>query len=114
METKRFLNKNICKLLKIIVLLLLFFVCCNKKYDYRTAYIYDTEFVHMGSGYYKLTIFYNFEYNDSIYKGSTKTPGTYRIYGRKKFRENDSIFIKFSRNKPEKNGLANYKVKRIQ
>lgn len=102
------MKKNIC----IILFLLLLSISCNKKYEYSTAYLYETKFVHRGSGYYKLKIFYEFEYNDSLYKGDDKTPGTYRIYGRKRFREGDSIFIKYPEGKPNKSELANYKVKR--
>ena len=103
---------KIMKLLSIIIFLPLLFVRCNTEYEYKTAYVYETRFVHRDSGYYKLKILYNFEYQDTICKGSCKTPGTYRIYGRKLFREGDSVFIKFPVGKPEKSELANYMVKR--
>ena len=98
----------------IIVLLQLFLFSCDKEYVYRTAFVHDADFVHSGGGYYKLKIFYSFEYNDSIYEGCAYTPGRYRIYGRKRFREGDSVFIKFPVNKPEKNQLANYKIIRME
>lgn len=103
------IRKNICV---IFLLLLLLSVGCNKKYEYSTAYLYETKFVHRGSGYYKLKIFYEFEYNDSLYKGDVKTPGLYAPGTRKRFREGDSVFIKFPEGKPNKSELANYYVKR--
>ena len=100
------------KIINFIVLLQLLLCSCNKEYEYNTAYVYKTQFVHRGSGYYKLKIYYSFEYHDSIYTNGVKTPGTYRIYGRKRFREGDSVFIKYPAGKPKKSELANYKVKR--
>lgn len=85
---------------------------CAKEYDYKTAYVYKTQFVHSGGGYYKLKIYYSFEYYDSVYTGSAKTPGTYQSYGRKRFREGDSVFIKYPSGRPEASELSNYKVKR--
>jgi hypothetical protein len=103
------LKKSIC-----FIVFLLLSVCCKKEYEYSTACIYETKFVHWGRGYYKLKIFYEFDYNDSTYKGDEETPGLYQIYGRKKFREDDSVFIKYPKGKPNKNELANYKVKRVK
>ena len=57
-------------------------------------------------------IYYEFEYQDSISQGYVKTPGVYEAYARKRFREGDSVFIKYPVGKPEKSELANYKVKR--
>ncbi len=101
------LRKNIC-----IIVFLLLSVSCKREYEYSTAHVYETKFVHWGQGYYKLNIFYEFEYSDSLYKGSIKTPGLYQIYGRKRFKEGDSVFIKYPKGKPNKSELANYKVKR--
>ena len=103
---------NAKKIITFIVLLQLLLCSCNKEYEYKTAYVYKTQFVHWGCGYYKLKIYYSFEYHDSIYNSDVKTPGTYEIYGRKRFLEGDSVFIKVPVGKPEKSELANYKVKR--
>ncbi len=110
--TRRFLNKSIKRYIILILFLQLFCSSCQKEYEYNTAYVYETRFVHRGSGYYKLKIHYRFEYHDSIYINSCNTPGTYRIYGRKRFKEEDSVFIKYPVGKPEKSELANYIVKR--
>lgn len=112
METRQFLSKKIQKSFILILLLQLLCISCEKEYEYNTACVYRTQLVHRGSGYYRLKIYYSFEYHDSLYIGSVRTPGTYRIYGRKHFKEGDSVFIKYPTGKPEKSELANFKVKR--
>ena len=69
-----------------------------------------TKFVHWGNGYFKLKVFYEFEYNDSIYKGEEKTPGLYRIYGRKRYREGDRVRIKYLKGKPNKSEITRIKL----
>jgi len=94
------------------IVFLLLSVSCKKEYEYSTAHIYETKFVHWGQGYYKLKIFYEFEYNDSIYKGADKTAGLYRIYGRKRYREGDSILVIYPKCCPNKSKRADNMVKR--
>ena len=94
------------------VVFLLLSVSCKKEYEYSTAYIYETKFVHWGQGYYKLKISYAFEYNDSIYKGVDKTPGLYQIYGRKRYREGDSILVVYPKAYPGSSKRADNMVKR--
>lgn len=110
--TKRFLNKSIKRYIILILFLQLFCSSCQKEYEYNTAYIYKTQFVHIGSGFYKLKIYYSFEYHDSIFTNYCNTPGLYEITARKRFREEDSVFVKYPVGKPEKSELANYIVKR--
>jgi len=61
-----------------------------------------TKFVHWGNGYFKLKVFYEFEYKDSVYKGEENTPGLYKIYGRKRYREGDKVRIKYPKDKSNK------------
>ena len=96
---------------KVTIFIFLFFLLsngCKKEYEYTSAYIYETKFVHWGKGYFKLKVFYEFEYNDSIYKGADKTEGLYKIYGRKRYREGDKIMIKYPKGKPEKSEVTRY------
>lgn len=110
--TRRFLNKSIKRYIILILFLQLFCSSCQKEYEYNTAYIYKTQFVHIGRGFYKLKIYYSFEYHDSIFTNYCNTPGLYEITARKRFREEDSVFVKYPVGKPEKSELANYIVKR--
>ena len=101
------IKKNIC-----IIAFILLCTGCKREYEYSTAYIYETKFVHWGRGFYKLKIFYEFEYKDSIYRGDEKTHGLYQIFGRKNYREGDSILVKYPKGKPNKSKRANNIVKR--
>ena len=85
---------------------------CKKGYEYTSAYIYETKFVHWGRGYFRLRVFYEFEYNDSTYKRDNFTEGLYKITGRKRYKEGDKVMIKFPKGKPEKSEVTRYKFKK--
>jgi hypothetical protein len=89
-----------------VIFVLLLSAGCKKKYEYSTAYIYDTKFVHWGRGYFKLRVFYEFEYNDSIYKNDNNTKGLYYPFSRKRYREGDSILIQYPKGKPSKSEVV--------
>ena len=95
-----------------IILILLLNIGCKKEYEYTSAYIYETKFVHWGAGYFKLKVFYEFEYNDSIYRGDSKTYGLYKAGGGKRYREGDKVMIKYPKGKPEKNEVTRYRLKK--
>jgi len=101
------LRKGICG-----IFFLLLCVGCKKEYEYTSADIYETKFVHWGRGYFKLKVFYEFEYNDSIYKGENKTYGLYKITGVKRYREGDKIMIKYPKGKPNKSEVTRYRFKK--
>jgi hypothetical protein len=86
-----------------VVVFLLLSIGCKREYEENIAYIYETKFVHYGRGYYKLRVFYRFEYNDSIYKGDNFTKGLYRNYSKKRYKERDRIIIQYPKGKPAKN-----------
>ena len=108
---RQFLNNHLRKGICIFLFLLLC-VGCEKEYEYTSAHTYETKFVHRGRGYFKLKVFYEFEYNDSIYKGDDKTLGLYKITGRKRYREGDKVMIKYPKGKPEKSEVTRYKFKK--
>jgi hypothetical protein len=93
---------------KSIFVIFVFLLCaeCKKEYEYCTAYICDAKFVHQGGGYYRLRVFYDFEYNDSIYKNNNNTKGTYHSFTRKRYREGDSILIQYPKGKPSKSEVV--------
>jgi len=113
---------KIIKVLTLIILSIFLFlllcVGCEKEYEYTSAYIYETKFVHWGGGYFKLKVFYEFEYNDSIYKGDYKTEGLYKglykIKAWKRYEEGDKVMIKYPKGKPEKSEVTRYKFKKKQ
>jgi len=105
---KNHLRKGIC-----IFLFLLLCVGCEKEYEYTSAYIYETKFVHWGRGYFRLRVFYEFEYNDSIYKRDNFTEGLYENnYSRGKYQLGDKVMIKYPKGKPEKSEVTRYKFKK--
>jgi len=90
-----------------VIFVLLLSAGCKKEYKYCTAYIYDAKFVHWGRGYYKLRVFYEFEYNDSIYKNDNNTKGLYQNnWTRKRYKEGDSILIQYPKGKPSKSEVV--------
>ena len=94
-----------------IIAFLLLSIGCKREYEYSMACIQETKFVHWGRGYYKLRIFYEFEYSDSTCKGDDFTPGLYKIYGRKHYNEGDSVLVKFPKGKPNESERANNIIK---
>ena len=95
-----------------VIVLFLLSISCKREYEYSTAYIYETKFVHWGRGFYRLRVLYEFEYNDSIYKGNDKTPGLYQSnYNVRHYNEGDSILVKYPKGKPHKSKRANNIVK---
>lgn len=99
-------TKNIC-----IFLFLLLSIACKIEYEENTASIYETKFVHFGKGYYKLRVFYEFEYNDSIYKGDDFTKGLYaNVCVRNRYKEGDRVIVKYPQGKPHKSKVMNRKI----
>ena len=99
--------------LAIVVLLFLLSPSCLRnyvEYEENVACVYETKFVHWGRGYFKLKVFYEFEYNDSVYKGDNLTKGLYQIYGRKRYQEGDRIIIKYPKGMPNKSEVTNRKI----
>lgn len=83
----------------VIIILVLFFVgfrCSEdqKEYKYCMAYVYKSQPIHWGYGYYKLMVYYEFNYNGKEYKGEYKFNELAHIYS-KKYNEGDSVLIKF-------------------
>jgi hypothetical protein len=94
-----------------VIICLLLSVGCKRRYEENIARVSETKFVHWGRGYYKLRVFYEFEDNDSIYKRDNFTKGLYAsIYVRKRYKEGDSVIIKYPKGKPNKSKLTNRKI----
>jgi hypothetical protein len=87
-----------------VIIVLILSTGCKKEYEYSNACIYKTDFVAWdgGRGLYKLYVSYEFEYNDSIYKGNNPTKGLYQPWANKRYREGDSILIQYPKGKPSK------------
>lgn len=84
---------------------------CNDKsieYQYTTAFVFKTEPIHWGRGFYKLLVYYEFHYNNKVYQDKYKDNRLAHIYGMR-FNEGDSVIIKFPKGNIEKSTI----VKRI-
>lgn len=94
------------------IILSLFFLfsaqSCKKNpedYQYCVARIYKTQPAHWGRGYYKLTIFYEFSYDGTLYQQTYKDNRLAKIYA-VRFDEGDSVLIKFPREKIHKSTIV--------
>ena len=83
-----------------IIICLLFVVsfcgCESKKYEIRKAYVYKTQTFPLRNSYFKMEIFYKFEYKgDTIY-------GIYATHRLPVAQKGDSLIVTFPLGKPTK------------
>lgn len=98
---------NVIKYITIIFLFLIGVSCKEdlKEYEYCMAYVYKSQPIHWGFGYYKLVVYYKFNYNGKGYKGKYKYNKLSEIYS-KKFNEGDSVLIKFPKDDITKSAIV--------
>ncbi len=84
------------------ILALVFLFSCEtglKEFIYETAYVKETQHIHVGKGFYKLRVTYVYIVNDSQYIGSFEHKYERRYTA--KYSPGDSVRIKYDKEQPE-------------
>lgn len=97
------------------IILIFFLFSCEgkpKEYYYTTAYVKETQHIHVGKGFYKLQVTYIYSVNDSQFIGNFEHK--YERSYTAKYSTGDSVRIKYDKVQPENSEFVKliYKTER--